>query len=106
MIGRCCDADPNWPGCDEGAPTGPARRPCIGLAGWIVSGTILAIMPKCPACLAAYVVVGTGVALSATVAASLRMALIALSLAWLFYLGARRIRSVVSGARSSRGSTA
>jgi hypothetical protein len=48
----------------------PSRQSCIGLAAWVVPGTILALMPKCPACLAAYVAVGTGLALSATVAAS------------------------------------
>lgn len=106
MNGRCCEADPKRPGCDEGAATRPARRSCMALAGWVVPGTILAIMPKCPACLAAYVAVGTGVALSATVAASLRMALIALSLAWLSYLGVGRIRSAVAGALPSRGRTA
>ena len=106
MNGRCCEADPKSPGCDEGAATRSPRQSFIGLAGWVVPGTILAIMPKCPACLAAYVAVGTGVALSATVAASLRMALIALSLAWLSYLGVRRIRSAVAGALSSRGGTA
>ena len=106
MNGRCCEADPKLPGCDEGAALRPPRQSCIGLAGWVVPGTILAIMPKCPACLAAYVAVGTGVALSATVAASLRMALIALSLAWLSYLGVRRIRSAVARDLSSRGGTA
>jgi hypothetical protein len=101
--GRCCEADRERPGCDEGPATRSARRSCIGLAGWVVPGTILAIMPKCPACLAAYVAVGTGVALSAPFAASLRMTLIALSLAWLAYLGVRRIRSAVAGASSRSG---
>ena len=106
MNGRCCEPDPKRPGCGEGAATRPARRSGIGLAGWVVPGTILAIMPKCPACLAAYVAVATGLALPTTVAASLRVALIALSLAWFSYLGVRRIRSAVAGALSSRGRTA
>ena len=103
MNGRCCEADPKSPGCDEGAALRPPRQACIGLAGWVVPGTILAIMPKCPACLATYMAVGTGLALSTTVAASLRMALIALSVAWLSYLGVRRIRSAVAGALSPLG---
>jgi hypothetical protein len=103
VIGRCCEADPESPGCDEGAATRPPRRSFVGLAGWVVPGTILAIMPKCPACLAAYMAVGTGLALSASVAASLRMALIALSIAWLSYLGVRWIRSAVAGVLSPRG---
>ena len=103
MSGRCCEAAPKSPGCDEGTAVRPPRQPHIGLAGWVVPGIILAIMPKCPACLAAYVAVGTGLVLSATVAASLRMALIALSFAWLSYLGVRRIRSAIARALSPRG---
>jgi hypothetical protein len=95
--GRGCEAEPKLPGCDEGAATRPPRQSCVGLAGGIVPGMILAIMPKCPACLAAYLAVGTGLALSATVAASLRMALIALSITWLSYLGVRRICSLLPG---------
>jgi hypothetical protein len=60
-------------------------------------------MPKCPACLAAYVAVETGLALSATVAASLRMALFALCIAWLSFLAVRRISSAVAGVSSPRG---
>jgi hypothetical protein len=103
MIGCCCQADPELPGSDEGAAPRPPRRSCIGLAGWVVPGTLLALMPKCPACLAAYVAVGTGLTLSATVATSLRMALIVLSIACLSYLGVRRIRSAVAGALPPRG---
>ncbi len=104
MNGRGCATDTKLPGGVKGAAA--TRLPCqssVGLAGWIVPGTILAIMPKCPVCLAAYVAVGTGLALSATVAASLRLALIALSIAWHSYLTVRRICSAVAAALSPRG---
>jgi len=69
----------------------------------VIPSTILALMPKCPVCLAAYVAVGTGLALTATVAAFLRTALIALSTVWLAYLGVRWICSALAGASSPRG---
>lgn len=61
---------------------------------WIVPGGILALMPKCPACFAAYVAMGTGLGISLSVAAQLRVAAIALCMGWLFcvlYRGIRRL---------------
>jgi hypothetical protein len=77
--GRCCedaDVDPRPPA---------AHRSYLGIAGWIVPGAVLALMPKCPACLAAYVAVGTGLALSAAAAPYLRTTLVVLSLASLAF---------------------
>jgi hypothetical protein len=103
--GCCCEAVPRGPARESIAvrvadldPRPPAaRRSYLGIAGWAVPGAILALMPKCPACLAAYVAIGTGVALSASAAAYLRMTLVILCLASLSYAAAGRLRLFPAG---------
>jgi len=53
-----------------------SRGRLAGLAGWLGSAAGLALMPKCPACIAAYLALGTGVGISISAAAHLRTALI------------------------------
>jgi Flp pilus assembly protein TadB len=99
---RCCEAASIGTDCETNparsayraaqAPTLARRR--LDIAGWIVSGTVLALVPKCPACLAAYVAIGTGVGLSVSTATYLRMLLVVLCAVSLSYLAARRIRAL------------
>jgi hypothetical protein len=51
---------------------------CRDVAGVIVPGVLLALIPKCPACLAGYVAVATGVGLTFTTAEGLRAVLMGL----------------------------
>lgn len=81
----------------------PLRRPCCkhvkiprpraaGLAGWIVPGILLVLMPKCPACFAAYVALASGIGLSLPVASGIRLGLISMGVGTLLFPMARMIR--------------
>jgi hypothetical protein len=103
MNARCCASDPKLAGRIDGAATRPHRPSTFGFASWIVPGAILALMPKCPMCLAAYVAAATGLALSVPVAAFVRVALIAASIACLSYLGVRSFRTALTRTSLMRG---
>lgn len=63
---------------------------------WIAPSAVLALAPKCPACLAAYVMLWTGLGLSLSTATYLRWALLSLSAAALLYLIAERLHRLGS----------
>ncbi|MCU1311476.1 MAG: hypothetical protein JWO20_2601 [Candidatus Angelobacter sp.] len=79
-----------------------ARRPASRLrrsgeiAGWIIPSVMLALLPKCPVCVAAYVALATGIGISLPTATYLRAMLVALCVASLVFIIARRLRSLMA----------
>ena len=62
------------------------------------SGAILALLPKCPVCLAAYLMMATGISISVAAAVSLRAFLVVVCVSSLVLLGRRHIRNLRVGA--------
>ena len=73
-------------------------RPSGEIAGWIVPSAILALLPKCPVCLAAYLMMATGISISVAAAVSLRAFLVLVCVSSLVLLGRRYIRNLRVGA--------
>jgi hypothetical protein len=67
-----------------------ARAKAAG--GWFIPSMLLALVPKCPLCLAVYLSVTTGIGVSMTTARYLRWSWLGLCLVSLFYLVAQYSR--------------
>jgi hypothetical protein len=80
--------------CDRGVDSVKIARFSLRSAGWIVPTAILAVMPKCPVCIAAYVTLLTGVGISLTAAAYFRVFLLMFCVGLLVYVAARSIRCI------------
>ena len=74
------------------------------VAGWVVPTAVLAIIPKCPACVAAYVAMATGVGISLPAASHLRTSLIVLCATSLICVAARLAMRFLGSRRARRNS--
>jgi hypothetical protein len=72
------------------------------LANWIVPTLGIVALPKCPACIAAYIALATGIGISIPAAAYLRLAILVACIAALSYLATRRLRAMLAHASASR----
>ncbi len=66
-----------------------ARSCCREATGWIAPSLGLALVPKCPMCVAGYVATVTGVGVSMPVAAGLRVGFVVLCVSALALVAAR-----------------
>jgi hypothetical protein len=74
--------------CCENSRSVTFARRFLDIAGWLVPSAVLVLMPKCPACFAAYVAIGTGLGISIATAAHLRLLFIALAVGSLILFAA------------------
>lgn len=93
---HCCSS--GEPAATAIAPHTPSNSTCTWLASikaltqWALPITTLALMPKCPGCVAGYVLLLTGIGVSFTAATAMRWSLIAISIVALAYLTFRMAR--------------
>ncbi|MEZ0276341.1 MAG: hypothetical protein ACAH88_15635 [Roseimicrobium sp.] len=92
----CCQTKTNTRAGDIVRRPASRMRRSGEIAGWILPGVTLALLPKCPACVAAYVALATGIGISMPTATYLRATLIILCMASLAFIAARRLRSLIS----------
>lgn len=74
-----------------GTPAGCLRRAWRNTQ-WIFPATLLALIPKCPLCVAAYVALFTGVGISVTTARWIQILMFVLCLVSLTYFAVRYVR--------------
>jgi len=80
--------------CENSNPRTFARR-YVDVFGWIIPGAILAILPKCPMCLAAYIALWSGIGLSLSAATHLRVLLLMLSVGLILFMVVRNTRRLI-----------
>jgi len=86
--------NPGWCCCENSRLRTFPRR-CADVLGWIIPGVIMAMLPKCPMCLAAYIAIWTGVGISLSAAAHLRMSLLVLSVGLALFMAAKNTSRLI-----------
>jgi hypothetical protein len=79
----------------SGGACGSVVRRAVNVIGWIVPSAILALIPKCPMCLAAYIALWTGIGLSISAAIYLRVTVLVLCVGVILFLAARSARLLI-----------
>ncbi len=67
----------------------------IDVGGWIIPGAIIALLPKCPMCLAAYLTIWTGIGLSLSAATHVRVWLVILCVGSILFMATRNTRRLI-----------
>ena len=97
----CCSSDepaaPDIAPPESGSNATSWTRRFATLLQWALPVTTLTLMPKCPGCVAGYVLLLTGLGVSVTAASAMRWSLIAISIAALAYLAFRTARRAFAG---------
>jgi hypothetical protein len=74
---------------------GSITRRAVDLIGWIVPSAILALVPKCPMCFAAYIALWTGIGLSFSAAIYVRASVLVVCVGLIVFLAARNVRRLI-----------
>ena len=93
MNAQCCRAEV---GLGSRGSRTPWRR-TKKAAGWGMPALVLALVPKCPMCVAAYLALATGLEISMVAAAWLRLAVVGGCIAALGLLVVRAARGLATG---------
>jgi hypothetical protein len=83
-------------GRDDARQPGSRLRRRGEIAGWIIPSVALVLLPKCPACVAAYVALFSGLGISLAGASNLRTSLLFLCVAALLCLALKRLCRLTS----------
>ena len=93
----------NAHGCCAVSPQRRFTRRLTEAAGWALPGVLVAVLPKCPACVAAWLAIA-GIGLSAPAAGRLRSLILILGLVPMLYLAAKAgIRARQARRRAASG---